>query len=90
MAKQIRLKLSELRKKKEIEERRDILLEDIAQETGLAYSTVSRWISDKPLSLNKDILITFAEYFGVDPLALLEVIEDADDPNYKTALAPAS
>ena len=87
--KRVRINLSKHRKKKEIKERRDIFIEEIAEETGLSYTTVSRWLNDKPVSINKEILSTFAEYFGIDPLDILETVEESEDPNYETALAPA-
>lgn len=88
--KRIRLRTAELRKKKEIEERRDITLQTIAGETGLSYNTVHRWMTDKPVSLDRTVMLTLANYLGVNPSELIEVVEDESDPNYKTALAYAS
>lgn len=91
MPPKVRIRVAELRAKKESKENRHIRIEDIAEETGLSYSTVQRWLTDKPTALHKDVIMTFAKYFSVSAGELIEITnEDDKDPHYKTTLAYAS
>lgn len=70
----------QLKRKRELAENRDIDLEEIAKETGLSYSTISRF-SNNPNTANLATVGPLCDYFNVRTLTdLIEWKPDPTDP----------
>jgi DNA-binding Xre family transcriptional regulator len=67
----------DLRRKKAFNEKRDISLRTIAEETGLAFTTVQRVSSGKIEKVHLSTLETLCKYFGVE--SIVELIEYVPD-----------
>jgi DNA-binding Xre family transcriptional regulator len=63
----------DLRRRKALEEKRDISLRNIAEETGLAFTTIQRFSSGKIEKVHLSTLNVLCKYFGIQSIG--ELIE---------------
>ena len=75
----IRSHFQDLRRKKALEERRDISLRTVAKETGLALGTVQRVNSGHIDKVYLSTLETLCRYFGVQSISeLIEYVAETE------------
>ena len=69
---------------------RSITQRDVADETGIALSTISRWFRNDIQRMDAHVVVALAEYFECDIGDLLVIEESDDEPGQrKTLLAEA-
>jgi len=61
---------------KQIKERRNISLQEVAEETGIARQTLYKWENNSVNRFDTPIINALCQYFGVKPGELFEYIED--------------
>lgn len=75
----IRFRLKELVAEKEFQEGRNITYEEIARETGIHRTTLSRIANIKGYVTNTDVLDKLCAYFGVNTNEVAEHIADSQE-----------
>ena len=77
----IRSKVADLRRKKAFDEKRDLSVRTMAQETGLAVGTVQRLVKGDTERVYLSTLNTLCHYFGVKHIGdILEFVPDEAQP----------
>ena len=61
---------------KQIKERRNISLQEVAEETGIARQTLYKWENNSVNCFDTPIINALCQYFVVKPGELFEYIED--------------
>lgn len=79
----IRFRLKELVAEKEFQEERNITYEEIAKETGIHRTTLSRIANIKGYVTNTDVLDKLCAYFDVNTNEVAEYIPDPQDVDEK-------
>jgi putative transcriptional regulator len=74
----IRSRFQDLRRKKEYEEKRDLVLKTIAEETGLSYGAIQRISSGNMERIYLSTLDTLCKYFNVSSVSDLIEYESQD------------
>jgi len=72
----LRFKLKELIAKREFEERRRLLLQEIAEQTGITRNTLSKVLHQHGVSMRTENLDRLCTYFGCRIEDLVEHIPD--------------
>jgi len=68
-------RLGELKEQKEQREKRTISWNEIANTTGIAYTTLLRWKNNNVDRFDEPMLVKLCEYFGVQPGDILKYVE---------------
>jgi putative transcriptional regulator len=81
----LRFKLKELIAKREFEERRRLLLQEIAEETGITRNTLSKVLHQHGVSMRTDNLDRLCAYFACKIEDLVEYVpeEQVSAPSLK-------
>ncbi|GIV82086.1 MAG: hypothetical protein KatS3mg051_1440 [Anaerolineae bacterium] len=78
-----RTRINELRRKRALEENRDVTLTEIARSVGVSRQTIHRY-ANKALMPSFEIAVRLADYFGV---SIEELLVPADDQGQEVAVA---
>ena len=76
----LRYKLKELIADKEFKDRRRVLIQEIADATGIARNTLSKMLNQHGASVRTDNLDRLCAYFGCPIEALVEYVPDGAVP----------
>jgi len=63
---------------KRVKERRNISLQEVAEETGISRQALYKWENNKVNRFDVPVIDALCRYFGVEPGALFQYV--ADDP----------
>jgi len=75
----LRYKLKELIAEKEFRERRRVLIQDIAQATGITRNTLSKMLNQHGASVRSENLDRLCGYFGCRIEQLVEYVPESAD-----------
>ena len=70
-----RLRIEELASKKSAEQGKRISQKDLAEQSGVAITTLSRWTNQRFERLDADLVMKLQRYFDCSLDELIEVIE---------------
>ena len=72
---------------KQIRERRNIPLAEVAEATGISRRALYAWENNNVNRFDVPVINALCKYFGVKPGELFEYVEDPDDPQPKKKTA---
>ena len=75
----LRFRLKELIAEKEFEQRRRILIQEIAEKTGVTRDTISKLMNRHDASVRSETLNRLCAYFNCRIEELVEYVPDRDD-----------
>jgi putative transcriptional regulator len=70
---------------KQINERRNIPLAEVADATGVSRRALYAWENNKVNRFDVPVINALCKYFGIQPGELFEYVEDDPHPKQKTA-----
>jgi len=68
---------------KQVKERRNISLSEVAEVTGVSRQALYKWENNKVNRFDTPVINAICQYFGIQPGELFEYIEDETPPAKK-------
>lgn len=68
---------------KQVKERRNISLSEVAQKTGVSRQALYKWENNKVNRFDVPVINAICQYFGIQPGALFEYVPDEKPPAKK-------